>query len=88
MQRYAYYSAFTIALHNELSENHGLSGSLVTYKLKIKEYKNLKEDDEFLIDLQKSFELRDRKIWLSKMQLKSIRNYVSIRMATFYTPIK
>lgn len=63
---YPYYKKH-FELSNEQSDRTGLSGSLVAYEYKIKEYDSLREDNEFIIDLQKSFEMRDRKIWLAKM---------------------
>ncbi|TFG72767.1 MAG: hypothetical protein E4H26_10640 [Flavobacteriales bacterium] len=51
---YPYYKKH-FELSNEQSDRTGLSGSLVAYEYKIKEYDSLREDNEFIIDLQKSF---------------------------------
>lgn len=59
-------------LSDEPSDWKGLSRSLVAYKYKIKEYEKLRADNEFLIDLQRSFEIRDRKIWLGERAFRKI----------------
>jgi len=64
-------------LSNELSKSNGLSGALVTYQYNIINYDNLKKDNEFLFDLQKSFELRDRKIWLANIGVRQIKEVLT-----------
>jgi hypothetical protein len=68
---YPYYKKHFI-LSDEQSDWKGLSRSLVAYKYKIKDYEKLRADNEFLIDLQRSFEIRDRKIWLGKRGVRQI----------------
>jgi hypothetical protein len=63
----------SLSLSNALPAIHQ---TLVAYKYKIKNYENLKNDTEFLIDLQKSFEMRDRKIWVNKWGLESIEKVI------------
>ena len=68
---YPYYKKH-FTLSNERSDFTGISETLVAYKYKIISYEMLKDDNEFLIDLQKSFVMRDRKIWLATWGVRRI----------------
>ncbi len=54
----------------------GLTDSITFYKYEIRSYKNLKNDHEFLIDLQESFWLRDSKVWIHQLALKEIEDVI------------
>ncbi len=66
--------------HFELSNESSYTGrnnSIIYYNYEIISYEKLRNDHEFLIDLQKSFWLRERKIWIGETGVEEIREVLS-----------
>ena len=60
-------------LSDEIAENAWNISGILTYKLKLKSVEKIRKDNDFLIDLQDTFQKRNRKIWLTKIGVDSIK---------------
>ena len=60
-------------LTDETVENKMNISGILTYKLKLKSLDAIRSDNDFRIDLQETFQMRNRKIWLTKMGVDSIQ---------------
>ncbi|MGB5480873.1 MAG: DUF6090 family protein [Eudoraea sp.] len=73
---YPYYKKHFI-LTDEVVENKMFTPAILTYNFKLKSLEDIRNDNDFQIDLQEVFQLRNRKIWLNRLGIGSIELVLS-----------
>jgi hypothetical protein len=73
---YPYYKKHFI-LTDEIVENKMHTPAILTYNFKLKSLEDIRNDNDFQIDIQEVFQLRNRKIWLNGLGIVKIELVLS-----------
>ena len=59
-------------LTDEIVQNKLNTSGILTYNFKLKSLEDIRNDNDFQIDLQETYQLRNRKIWINRLGIDKI----------------